>query len=216
MNDNTKQVLKWLGASEGGYVNHPDDPGGPTNMGVTQRTYNAWRRAQGQDGHKSVRHITREEADNIFVYQYFRPIWFDKLPAGLDYAMADFSVNSGPKRAVKFLQRIVGTKVDGVMGLHTLAAVNGRKPQDLIVALCNNRLRWMKTLRTWRTFGRGWEARVMGRTKGVQAKDIGVIDRASRMASGASKIPAPKPAPHRAKPTSRAPAWVRWLARLKR
>ena len=216
MNDNTKQVLKWLGASEGGYVNHPDDPGGPTNMGVTQRTYNAWRRSTGHSGHKSVKHITRDEADNIFVYQYFRPIWFDKLPSGLDYAMADFSVNSGPKRAVKFLQRILKVKVDGIMGLHTLAAINDHKVDELIVTLCDNRLRWMKTLSTWRIFKGGWEPRVMGKLKGVQANDIGVIDRAYMLSRGAESIPAPKPAPHRAKPTKRTPLWVKWLARLKR
>ena len=208
MKHNEKTVLKWLGVSEGGYVDHPKDPGGPTNHGVTQRTYDAWRRSQGATP-ISVQYLDREEADAIFVDQYFRPVWFNRLPSGLDYAMADFAVNSGPARAVKFLQRIVGAKQDGVMGVHTMAKVAESNAQNLIVVLCEDRFNFMKSLKTWRTFKNGWTARVMGRYEGVQTDDIGVIDRAVRM-TRSDPVPAPvKATPHRAKPTG---LWAAILA----
>ncbi|MCH8326714.1 MAG: secretion activator protein, partial [Bacteroidetes bacterium] len=93
MKSNTEQVLAWLGLSEGGYVDHPKDPGGATNHGVTQKTLDAWRDASGF-GPISVKLISKTDANEIFIENYFRPIWFDKLPSGLDYAMADFAVNS--------------------------------------------------------------------------------------------------------------------------
>ena len=114
MKQNQKIVLGWLGLSEGGEVNHPDDPGGHTNHGVTQVTLNAWRKVNGL-GKQSVSHLTKAEADTIFIDNYFRPVWFDRLPSGLDYAMADYSVNSGASRPIKALQKIVGAKADGVL-----------------------------------------------------------------------------------------------------
>ena len=218
MKSNTAVVLKWAGLSEGGYVNHPDDPGGPTNHGVTQATYDAYRRINGK-GRQSVKHLKKQVADQIFVDQYFRPVWFDQLPSGLDYAMADFSINSGPKRAVKHLQRIVKAKPDGIMGIHTMAAVGGYNTQHLIITLCQSRLRFMKSLRIWSTFKNGWTKRVMGKRDGVQTDDIGVIDRGVLMAQRDTVGNIPKPtvaAPHKAVPTSKVPRWVRWIARLKR
>ena len=95
---NTAKVLKWMGLSEGGYVNHPDDPGGATNFGVTQATWDRVRKSKGL-APKSVKHLKKSEADDIFEKFYLHPVMFDKLPSGLDYTMADFSVNSGPSRA---------------------------------------------------------------------------------------------------------------------
>ena len=187
MKENRDQVLQWLGLSEGGYVNHPDDPGGATMYGVTQRVYTAWRRSRGENGAKSVRHISKEEADHIFVDQYFAPVWFDRLPSGLDYAMADYSVNSGPSQAVKDLQRVLvdlehNVAVDGHMGLVTLAAVRATHAGLLVSSLCNRRLAFMKRLRHWNTFKNGWKRRVMGEEYGQQDWDSGVIDRGVRMA----------------------------------
>lgn len=200
MRDNFKQVMDWIGISEGGYVNHPRDPGGATDRGITQRTYDAYCDRHGLK-RQPVRGIGKATAEEILASQYFAPVRFDDLPSGLDYAVADYAVNSGVSRAAKALQRIVGVTPDGVIGEITLAAVAGRDTADLIVALCEERMRFLRRLPTWGTFGKGWTARVMGTQPGVQAGDIGVIDRAVRLAGGRPGIPAPvTPAPGKALP----------------
>lgn len=199
MKQNQKLVLEWMGASEGGYVNHPRDPGGATNHGVTQATLNAWRKAKGL-GKQDVKVLTKKDASSIFVHNYLRPVWFDQLPAGLDYAMADYSVNSGPARAIKALQRIVKTKVDGVLGVNSMAAINQRNAAGLITLLCEERFAFMKRLKHWPTFKGGWTTRVMGKHLGAQTDDIGVIDRGIKLAQAQSNIPVPKPTEGKAIP----------------
>lgn len=199
MKDNQKKVLKWLALSEGGYINHKDDPGGATNMGVTQRTYNAYNRARGLP-QKNVRHITEREVERIYIQQYFTPVWFNKLPSGLDYAMSDYSVNSGPSRAVKDMQRTLnkhgaGLSVDGVMGDMTYAAIMDVGAPDLIVDLCERRMKFLRRLRHWKTFGKGWTRRVMGSEMGVQLTDIGVIDRSVKLSRGETVTNHPSTAP---------------------
>lgn len=196
MKANTKQVLKWLALSEGGYVNHPDDPGGATKYGVTQRVYSAWLRVNGRKA-QSVRNITKKEADAIFVEQYFAPVWFDRMPNGLDYAMADYSVNSGAGRAVKDLQRVLndlghGLQVDGAMGNITMDAVLSEDAGLLISALCTRRMKFLRSLKHFKTFGKGWTRRVMGEEEGQQDWDSGVIDRAMRMAKNEPQRTEPK------------------------
>lgn len=189
---NFQKTTDWLLVHEGGYVNHPKDPGGATNFGVIQRTYDAYRQRMGKPK-QSVRHIAKEEVWDIYKSQYWDAIHGDLLPDGLDYAVYDFAVNSGPKRAVQFLQRLLHVKDDGIVGNHTLAAIRGHNNiQQLIIDLCNRRWEWMKTLRTFSTFGRGWTRRVMGDVIGAQpGKDHGVIDRGVKLARGMTNIQAP-------------------------
>jgi len=191
MLQNRNTVLGWLGISEGGYVNHPKDPGGATNHGVTQKTLTAWRKSKGL-GPLNVKLISKKDADDIFMDNYFRPVWFDQLPSGLDYAMVDYAINSGPSRAIRALQGIVGAKVDGVLGVHTMASVNNLNPAMLIIELCEQRLNFMRRLKHWPTFKNGWTTRVMGNKMGAQDDDIGVIDRGVRLARDATGIPAPQ------------------------
>lgn len=183
----------WALIHEGGYVNNPKDPGGATNKGVTQETYDGYRDRMSKQ-RQSVRSITMTEVMSIYKTQYWDRIFGDALPAGLDYAMYDFSINSGPSRAVKFLQEILGVKVDGVMGNITLGAIQRHDDiSGLIQELCLKRLNWMKRLSTFKTFGKGWTRRVMGDiVEGVQAgTDSGVIDRATWLFEGQSNITAP-------------------------
>jgi lysozyme family protein len=107
-----------------------------------------------------LRAIPDETVAAIYRRNYWDKVKGDDLPAGLDYAMFDFGVNSGPDRAIKFLQRIVGTTVDGKMGPNTLRALAGHGTENAIRDLCRERLDWLKTLGTFVTFGRGWERRV--------------------------------------------------------
>src|SRR4051812_49409881 len=107
---------------EGGFVHDPLDPGGATNHGVTQHEYTHWRAGHGLPS-RSVRLIATDEIAAIYAEDYWQPIRGDDLPAGVDYCVFDFAVNSGPTRAVKFLQRAVGAKDDGAIGDKTLSAV---------------------------------------------------------------------------------------------
>lgn len=197
MKENQRTVLAWIGLSEGGFVNHPKDPGGATDRGITQATFDAWN-VQKRRPKRSVRGISKEEADAIIVSQYLDPVKFDQLPSGLDYAVADFAVNSGPRRAVVELQKLLKVAADGVVGSKTLAAIRGHAIADLIAAYGAARMVYLRGLKTWETFGKGWRIRVEGKVPGVQVNDIGVIDRAtqlSRKAALAATIPAPVPLP---------------------
>lgn len=153
------EALSLVLKHEGGYVNHPADPGGATNRGVTQHTYDTWRRRMGL-AVRTVRKITDAEVAAIYRRDYWNAVRGDELPAGLDYAVFDFAVNSGPRRARQFLQRVLGVEDDGVFGPVTMAAIGLADPSRTAVRLCQNRLAWLKRLPTWPTFGRGWGRRV--------------------------------------------------------
>lgn len=159
MRNNFTEALALVLVHEGGYVNHPADPGGATNRGVTQRTYDSWRKRNGQSK-RSVRKITDDEVAAIYRRDYWNAVKADDLPSGVDYAVFDFAVNSGPRRAAQFLQRVVGVDDDGKIGPVTIAAVRATPPGGIISDLCDNRLSWLKRLPTWGTFGRGWSRRV--------------------------------------------------------
>ena len=212
MNQNRETVLGWIGLSEGGYVDHPDDPGGATNKGITQRTFDTWRDAMGVE-RLDVRNITQREAEDIIVDGYFDPVRFDDLPAGLDYAMADYAVNSGPRRAALDLQRTLvalGVKisVDGWIGPLTLAGLSRRPVPDIIQNLCYRRMAFLESLRHAPSFITGWRRRVMGESQGAQDWDSGVIDRGVRMAKGNMVTSAPQPAPGKGVAT---PGLLKWI-----
>ena len=192
MRDNLEKTTEWILVHEGGYVNHPDDPGGATNYGVIQRTYDGWRRRKNLPT-QSVRNISMSEVVSIYKDQYWDKVWGDHLPNGLDYTLYDFAINSGPSRAVKFLQRQLGVKEDGVFGNVTLGAVLAKNDiEQLIIDMNYARWAWLKRLRHWKTFGKGWTRRVMGEEIGVQDRDHGVIDRSIKLLENVHNIPAPK------------------------
>lgn len=194
MKANQPASLKLVLAHEGGFVNHPKDPGGATNKGVTQATYDAYRENKGL-APRSVRSITSAELADIYDKQFWDRAKCDDLPAGVDYAVFDYSVNSGPSRAIKDLQRTLNANaaynlpqklaVDGVPGDRTIrgaclaAAVD---EEGLIEAYCKRRMGFLRSLKTWGTFGRGWSRRVNGDFEGYQDGDRGVIDFAIMMA----------------------------------
>ena len=128
-------------------------------MGVTQKTYDAWSRRAGKTP-RSVRHITDKEVSEIYRRQYWDAVSAEDLPEGLDYAVFDFAVNSGPQRAARFLQRAVGVEDDGIVGVQTIDAIDDFTPAAVISSLCDKRLAWLRRLKTWKHFGRGWERRV--------------------------------------------------------
>ena len=147
------QVLKY----EGGYSNHPRDPGGATMKGVTQRVYDAWRRKHSL-APRSVRYLEQNELEAIYKHDYWDKVHGDDLPSGVDLAVFDLAVNSGVSRAAKMLQACAGVAQDGIIGPATLAAV--RHNPKCHIALCDRRLAFLQRLGTWSTFGKGWGARV--------------------------------------------------------
>ena len=159
MKENLETALKHVLVHEGGYVNHQKEPGGATNRGVTQRVYDAYR-DRHRKPRRSVRAIEADEVADIYKRQYWDAVRGDDLPSGLDYAVFDYAVNSGPRRAAQDLQRELGVAVDGVIGNVTLAAVAKADVYDLIDRLCARRMRFLKALRHWPTFGKGWTRRV--------------------------------------------------------
>ena len=157
MKKNFDKCLSMLLHHEGGFVNHVDDPGGPTNLGVTQKVYEEW------VGHK----VTIEDMKNldftkvapIYRKNYFDGVRFDDLPSGVDWSVVDWGVNSGPSRAAKALQRIIGSTADGAIGPKTLQAVADMEPREIIEKMHDARQRFYERLSTFETFGRGWTRR---------------------------------------------------------
>lgn len=198
MQKNYDQSLKYVLLYEGGYTNDPNDPGGPTNYGIIQREYDAYRKKNGATT-QSVKYITKDEYSEIYRKQYADPVLFDELPSGIDFAILDYSINSGIGRAVKDLQRYLGftgLDIDGGLGKKTLAAVGESMRKDgekVIKDYCEIRLAFLQRLSTFQYFGKGWTRRVMGDYSGFQTNDMGVIDHAVMLVRNDSAGPQPVP-----------------------
>jgi len=143
---------------EGGFVNHPRDPGGATNMGITLRTLRAWRDEDVTED--DVRNLSRDEAKDIYRSQYWNVMKCDDLPQGVDLMVFDFGVNAGPRASIRILQRAAGAEADGSIGPLTLRAVRTAESRALIDALARMRIDFYRKLETFQTFGGGWEKRV--------------------------------------------------------
>ena len=161
MTDNFDKCFELMLAHEGGYVDHPQDPGGRTNLGVTQRVWEEWLGRPTSE--KEMRALTPETVAPLYKRKYWDVVRADELVAGVDYCVFDVAVNSGPGRAIKFLQSCVGATPDGGFGSITLGLV--KKAEDanaaeLIAKYSDTRLQFLKSLKTWPTFGKGWERRV--------------------------------------------------------
>jgi lysozyme family protein len=155
MKENYAQALKQVLKYEGGKVDDPRDPGGRTAFGVTQNTYNAWRKKQNLPI-VDVFTISQNEVAAIYRQEYWDRIRGDDLPAGVDFAVFDFAVNSGVSKAAKTLQSVVGVTQDGVIGPATIQAAKNY----VAMAVTNKRLSFMQSLSIWSTFGKGWSARI--------------------------------------------------------
>jgi uncharacterized protein (TIGR02594 family) len=183
-------ALERVLAHEGGYTNHPSDPGGPTNWGITIHDARAhWKKdATAAD----VRGMPLVAAKQIYRSKYWDALRCDDLPAGVDYAVFDYGVNSGIARSAKVLQRLVGTDVDGEIGPSTIAAAARTNAAELINKICDERLAFLQGLGTWSVFGKGWGRRV---------REV----RAAALAMAAAKlavVPPAAPAPSSPKPPS--------------
>lgn len=157
--DRFERAFALLAVHEGGYVNHPKDPGGATNKGVTQRTYDHYRSRLGGT-RRDVRSITDDEVAAIYRGQYWDAVRADELPEGLAYCVFDAAVNSGPGRAVRWLQAGIGASVDGQIGNETIGSAVRSDSVRVIEGYCDRRLAFMKRLKHWPSFKNGWTRRV--------------------------------------------------------
>ncbi|MGJ4928160.1 glycoside hydrolase family 108 protein [Bradyrhizobium sp. HKCCYLS2038] len=156
---NFERSLRRVLGSEGQYSNHPDDPGGATMWGITKRDYDAFRKRKGLPP-RDVRLMTVAERDEIYRGKYWNGSRCDEVPDGIDYCLFDGSVNSGVAQSVKWMQRALGVKDDGHIGDHTLLAASQADADDVISAMCQQRRAFMRSLKTFKVFGKGWIRRV--------------------------------------------------------
>jgi len=173
MIQNFDQAIEHTLKEEGGFVNHPSDPGGMTNLGVTARVWEEW------VGHpvdeKQMRNLTKADVVPLYQRKYWNATRCSELPSGLDLCVFDTAVNSGPGRAVKLLQQCLGVSADGAIGPATIAAASQFKGSALLMLIedyCSARQAFLISLPTFATFGKGWTARV-SRLKEHATKMVG-------------------------------------------
>ena len=161
--ENWQKCLEAILHHEGGYVNHPKDPGGETNLGVTKRVYEEW------GGTKDMKDLEVEDVEPIYKKNYWDRVKAESLPSGLDLCVFDFGVNAGTGRAAKYLQTMIGTVADGGIGPNTLKAVGNYVESEGVEQTIKNyqaaRQEYYESLSTFETFGRGWTRRVDETTK---------------------------------------------------
>src|SRR5574338_200511 len=169
--------LPLLLAHEGGYTNHPRDPGGPTNFGITIFDYRKYVKPNATAA--DVRAMTVGEAKAIYRKRYWDVQRCDELPAGLDYAVFDYGVNSGIGRSGKVLRRLLKlSDQSSAVSDDVIAAARRADAMTIVADICNERLRFLRSLRTWQIFGAGWSRRVaeVKSTALALAADTAAID----------------------------------------
>ena len=156
--ENWQKCLEAILHHEGGYVNHPKDPGGETNLGVTKRVYEEW------GGTKDMKDLEVEDVEPIYKKNYWDRVKAESLPSGLDLCVFDFGVNAGTGRAAKYLQTMIGTTADGGIGPNTLKALSNYVESEGVEQTIKNyqaaRQEYYESLSTFETFGKGWTRRV--------------------------------------------------------
>ncbi|MEE2025047.1 glycoside hydrolase family 108 protein [Alkalimonas mucilaginosa] len=107
-----QHAVAFVLAKEGGYVNHPKDPGGETNFGISKRAY----------PREDIANLTKERAAFLYHRDYWRPVRCHELPGGVALAVFDGAVQHGTGTAARLLQEILGVNTDGIIGPISLRA----------------------------------------------------------------------------------------------
>jgi lysozyme family protein len=135
---------------EGGYVNHPEDPGGETKYGISKRSY----------PNEDIKNLTLDRAKEIYRRDFWAASGCDALPECAKFQVFDTAVNSGIDRAIKLVQKTVGVKQDGVLGAVTLQAIQAMNASRFVAHFAAHRLEFMVNLPNWQTFSKGWARRI--------------------------------------------------------
>jgi lysozyme family protein len=154
MTKNFRDCLELVLKHEGGYIDHPKDPGGRTNLGVTQRVWEEWIGHPATE--KDMRELTPAIVAPMYEMRYWRTSYCEKLPRGLDLLVFSMAVNAGAGRSVKLLQDAIGVVTDGVIGPNTMAKINEANVETLIDKFSEARTAYYKGLKLFPVFGRGW------------------------------------------------------------
>ena len=144
--------------SEGGFVNHPHDPGGMTNLGVTRNVWKEWVKHEVDEA--EMRALTPELVAPLYKARYWDACKCSDLPLGVDYVVFDSAVNMGSSRAAKLLQTALEVKADGIIGRATIAAATAADPVELLESFSLGKEAFYQSLPTFSTFGKGWLNRV--------------------------------------------------------
>lgn len=212
MDRNFARSLALVLKSEAGWSDNPADPGGATMKGVTLANFRRY--VQADATKDDLRKITDAQLATVYRKFYWNAIAGDDLPDGVDYATMDFAVNSGPGRAAKYLQAVVGVPQDGKIGPATIAAARAKPAGVIIDALCDSRLAFLKRLPIWGEFGRGWSSRV----ESVRKASLSMTIQPAIPAPPApvQPVPAPVPPPAAQRDPQPLPAYVErnpfWVA----
>lgn len=158
MKENFDKCFALIIQDEGGYVNDPRDPGGRTNLGVTQRNWETYLNRSVTE--TEMRKLTPSDVKTFYKVMYWDKLKGNQLPAGVDYAAFDLAVNSGVSRAARYLQQIAGVTQDGMIGPKSLDAIAACDPAQTVDALCDMRMDFLRRLPTFETYGKGWSRRV--------------------------------------------------------
>jgi lysozyme family protein len=154
MTKNFKDCLDLVLKHEGGYIDHPKDPGGRTNLGVTQRVWEEWIGHPATE--KDMRELTPAIVAPMYEMRYWRTSYCEKLPRGLDLLVFSMAVNAGAGRSVKLLQDAIGVVADGVIGPNTMTKINEANVETLIDKFSEARTAYYRGLKLFPVFGKGW------------------------------------------------------------
>lgn len=151
------EAFELLIGHEGGLSDHPNDPGGLTKYGISQRSY------PGED----IRGMTLTRAKQIYYRDFWSAAGCEGVPAAVRFDLFDMAINSGVKAAIKCLQGAAGCAQDGVLGPKTLQAVGVLDGARLSARFNGARLEFMTGLSNWPSFSKGWARRIASNLKRI-------------------------------------------------
>jgi lysozyme family protein len=174
-----EEAIAFTLGNEGGYSNHPSDPGGATNFGIIQRNLDKWNGVHPERGFPAnVKDLTQDQAETIYRTDYWR--WDGIAEPALAIKLFDIGVNCGIGTSIKLLQKAVNMlvsppiSVDGQLGPATCGAANIQPPDALLQALCQAQRDYYQAIvdrnLSQAVFLKGWlnrAARLPGVTHGV-------------------------------------------------
>jgi lysozyme family protein len=176
INDNFMKSVKYVLQSEGGYVNNPKDPGGPTNLGVTKASWTSFLKKPVNDN--DIKKLTVDDVIPFYKKRYWDICLCDNLPLGIDYCVFDYAINSGPIRAVETLRRLIGLEHVGAFEKKNIESYFKENKDNIILIkkICSQRLLFLQSLKNYEVFGKGWLNRVLM----VQEKSLGMASKSEK------------------------------------